>query len=347
MLNNPEKILVFCPNWVGDVVMATPTIRCLRSHYPQCALYAVVRKYASGVLKNNPCLEEIIACDDKSLQGMRDLIRAIRRIQVDTAVLLPNTFRSALLLKAAGVKNIFGYKVNHRSLLLTGGPTPNQEGTKVIPRPMTEYYLEICRWLQLTPPEQARPELFISESEQHTAGSLLARYNIVQDDLVVGLNPGAKFGSSKCWPPRYFARLAELVESNLRAKIILFVGPGEEGIAQDIIQASSANIIDTGPDRINLELLKSLIQRCQLLITNDTGPRHYAVALDVPVVVIMGSTDPRYTAANLEKTLVLQRNLDCVPCHLKACPHQHECMTSIYPEEVFAAAEKMLNRSEP
>jgi heptosyltransferase-2 len=88
-----------------------------------------------------------------------------------------------------------------------------------------------------------------------------------------------------------------------------------------------------------------MIQRCQLLITNDTGPRHYAVALDVPVVVIMGSTDPRYTASNLERTVVLQRtDLDCVPCHKKTCPFQHECMTSIHPEEVFAAAEKMLRR---
>ncbi|MFO7877594.1 MAG: lipopolysaccharide heptosyltransferase II [Desulfovermiculus sp.] len=344
MLNNPEKILVFCPNWVGDVVMATPTIRCLARHFPHSSLYAVIRTYASGVLKNNPWLDEIVACDDKSLPGMKDLLRKIGRIQPDSAILLPNTLRSALLLKAARVRNIFGYKINHRSLFLTGGPIPNREGKKIVPRPMTEYYLEICRWLQLTPSEPARPELFIGKDEQHTADQLLVQYNIASEDLVVGLNPGAKFGSSKCWPPKYYARLAELIETHLGAQIILFVGPGEEGIAHEIIQSSSADIINTGPDNIGLDLLKPMIQRCQLLITNDTGPRHYAVALDVPVVVIMGSTDPRYTASNLEKSIVLQRrDLDCVPCHKKTCPNQHECMTSIQPEEVFAAVERMLN----
>ncbi|MFW5971528.1 MAG: lipopolysaccharide heptosyltransferase II [Desulfovermiculus sp.] len=344
MLNDPRKILVFCPNWVGDVVMATPAIRCLGRHFPHSSLHAVIRTYAAGVLKNNPLLNDIIACNDKSLSGMRDLLQRIRRIQPDCAILLPNTLRSALLLKTAGVRNIFGYKVNHRSLFLTGGPRPIREGRKIIPRPMTEYYLEICRWLQLTPSEPTRPELFIGKEEQHTADQLLFQYDIKSGDLVVGLNPGAKFGSSKCWPPKYFARLAELLQTQLEAKVLLFVGPGEEGIAQEIMQTSTADIINTGPDRIGLDLLKPMIQRCQLLITNDTGPRHYAVALGVPVVVIMGSTDPRYTASNLEKTVVLQRtDLECVPCHKKTCPHQHECMTSIHPEEVFTAAEKMLH----
>ena len=345
MLNNPHKLLVYCPNWVGDVVMATPTIRCLGRHFPHSSLYAIIRSYASGVLKNSPWLDGIIACDDKSLTGIKKLINEIKKIQPETAILLPNTLRSALLLRAAGITNLFGYKINHRSLLLSGGPSPIREGRKIVPRPMTEYYLEICRWLQLPPLETSRPELFFSAQDQDRANHLLSRYNISEDDLVVGMNPGAKFGSSKCWPPQYFARLAEMIESEMSARILLFVGPGEEEIAQEIVQASSADIINTAPDRIGLELLKPMIQRCQLLITNDTGPRHFAVALDVPVVVVMGSTDPRYTASNLEKTMVLQRKeLDCVPCHIKTCPYQHECMRSIHPEEVFAAAEKMLNR---
>jgi heptosyltransferase-2 len=345
MLNNPKKILVFCPNWVGDVVMATPTIRCLGQNFPHARLYAVIRNYAYGVLKNNPWLDEIITCEDKSLSGMRDVIQQIRRIQPECALVMPNTLRSALLLKIAGVPNVFGYKMNRRSLFLTGGPIPMREGKKILPRPMTDYYLEICRWLQLTPSASDRPELFIGTDEQDTADQLLAHYGIGSDDLVVGLNPGAKFGSSKCWPPKHFARLTELIATQLRAKPLLFVGPGEEKIAREIVQASSADIVNTAPDRIGLDLLKPMIKRCQLLITNDTGPRHYAVALDVPVVVIMGSTDPRYTASNLEKTVVLQRiDLDCVPCHKKTCPHQHECMTSIHPEEVFAAAKKMLCR---
>jgi len=85
-----------------------------------------------------------------------------------------------------------------------------------------------------------------------------------------------------------------------------------------------------------------LIQRCQLLITNDTGPRHYAVAFDIPVVVLMGPTDHRFTNANLDKTIILRRNLECVPCHDKKCALHHSCMEQIVPEEVMRAAEELL-----
>jgi heptosyltransferase-2 len=156
------------------------------------------------------------------------------------------------------------------------------------------------------------------------------------------MNSGAKFGSSKCWPPDYFAKLAELFENRWHCKILLFVGPGEEDIAQSIVEISRATIVNTGPDNIDLALLKHMIRSCRLLVTNDTGPRHYAVAFDIPVVVIMGPTDPRYTAANLEKTIVLRQELDCSPCHKKTCPRDHECMFMITPEAVFRGSEKLL-----
>ena len=112
----------------------------------------------------------------------------------------------------------------------------------------------------------------------------------------------------------------------------------QEGLDRDGYRC----VINTGPDNVSLELLKPMIQRCQLLITNDTGPRHYAVSFDVPVVVIMGPTDPRYTNANLEKTIVLRRDIDCAPCHQKECALHHECMAEILPQEVMGAIEQLL-----
>jgi heptosyltransferase-2 len=91
-------------------------------------------------------------------------------------------------------------------------------------------------------------------------------------------------------------------------------------------------------------LLKPLVKRCNLMVTNDTGPRHYAVAFDVPVVVLMGPTDPRYTNANLERTVVLRQELPCSPCHKKVCPRGQECMTGITPSMVLAAARSLLAR---
>ncbi len=322
--------------------MATPAIKCLRHNFPESTFYGLIRKYAFGVIESSPWFDNIITSDDKTLKGMVNLVRKLRRIKPEMAVVLPNTLRAALIMKIAGIRCIYGYQINNRSLFLTGGPYPVTINNQVVPCPGMDYYLEICRWLELDLPERQRPEIFISQDVQERADLLLSHYGIQEKDRVIGLNPGAKFGSSKCWPPEYFARLAELIEEKLGAKILLFVGPGEEAIAQSIVESSQAKIVNTGPDRIDLSMLKPMIKRCQLLITNDTGPRHYAVALDRPVVVIMGSTDPRYTAANLEKTIVIRKDLPCAPCHKKVCPYNHECMTSIRPEEVFEAAKSLV-----
>ncbi len=258
------------------------------------------------------------------------------------AFVLPNSFRSVLIARFGGAKKIYGYRRNGRSFLMTGGPLPLYENKRFIPRPMADYYLEICRRLNLTTPVQSRPRLFMSTAVQEKGRRLLERYCISPDDTVIGMNPGAQFGSSKCWPPAHFARLAELLSQHWNCKILLFIGPGETDIGNKIVQLSRTKIINTGPDKVDLSLLKPLIQRCRLLVTNDTGPRHYAVAFDIPVVVIMGPTDPRYTQANLEKTIVLRRETECSPCHLKECTLDHRCMTEITPEMVLQAGKQLL-----
>jgi len=339
---NPDTIIVFCPNWVGDVVMATPTFQCLRDNYPDARLIGLIRRYARGVVDDGPWFDQLIEINDKSWRGFVDLVLQIRSRNAKLAVVLPNTFRSALLARLGGVRQIYGYRRNARSMLLNDGPRPVRDAGVIRPVPMVDYYLEICRRLKLSVGPDTRPCLFISKALQEKSDRLLTGYGIAAADMVIGLNPGAQYGASKCWPAEYFARLAELLEQRWNCRLLLFSGPGEASISDEIVARSQANIINTGPAKVDLGLLKPLIQRCRLLVTNDTGPRHYAVAFDIPVVVIMGPTDPRYTHANLEKTLVLRHELDCVPCHLKECPLDHGCMRAISPESVARAAEQLL-----
>jgi heptosyltransferase-2 len=267
----------------------------------------------------------------------------IRASGPDMAVLLPNSVRSALPFWLARTKKIYGYRRNLRGPLLSGGPKPLRKGSRIIPMPMQEYYLEICRWLGLTLPAVKKPSLFISQQLHKRADDLLLKYGIHPNDTVIGLNPGASFGSSKCWPAHNFAKTAELFQQKFQAAILLLAGPGEEQIVHAILSKTTAKIINTAGDRIDLELLKPIVKRCDLLVTNDTGPRHYAVALDVPVVVIMGPTDPRYTSSNTDKTIVIRIEMDCSPCHKKTCPTEHKCMTQVTPEMVFEAGKKLLN----
>jgi heptosyltransferase-2 len=325
--------------------MATPVFDCLRQNYPEAYMIGIIRGYVKGVIEDNPWFNQLIESNDKTAAGLIHLVRKIRKLSPDTAIVFPNTFRSALIAWLGGAKSRYGYKRGGRSLLLSDGPKPRRDAKGIAPVPMVEYYAEICRYLNLPSPERTKPRLFLSDGLQQAADRLLNRHGIRSSDMLIGMNPGAKFGSSKCWPPEYFARLAELLVQKWDCKLILFVAPGEEEIAKSIEKSSRVPIVNTGPDGVDLALLKPLIKRCQLLITNDTGPRHYAVAFDLPLVVIMGPTDPRYTNANLENTIILRQELECAPCHQKTCPQDHECLTSISPDMVLRASEKVLLRT--
>jgi heptosyltransferase II len=335
-LQSVKSLVVRCPNWVGDIVMATPVFECLRANFPDAIITACVRPYARGILQDSPWFDHIVDCRDKDLKGLRQLRTDLAPLKPDMGLLLTNTTHSFLSFKFAGVPHVYGYRRNLRRFFLAGGPEPQREGNTFRPLPMQEYYLELCRYLDLDVPSWPRSRLYLSAPNEAAGLASLREWGVADDDIVVGLNPGASFGSSKCWPPEYFARLAELLQSALGCRILLLVGPGEEAIAQRIVDASSARIINTAQQRVDLGQLKPLIKRCNLLITNDTGPRHYAVAFDVPHIVLMGPTNARYTASNLERTTVLQRNLPCVPCHKKTCPlGHHACMREITPESVM------------
>lgn len=344
-LTNTRHILVRCPNWVGDLIMATPLFECLRKNLPDVRITALTRAYNAKIIEDAPWVDAIIPCEDKSFAGILKTANAVKASGADTAVLLPNSMRAYLPVRMAGINSIYGYRRGIRKFLVKG-PLPARDGHGILPLPMVDYYLELCRWLGLALPEHPEPSLYVSETLSTDAGRLLSKYGITDRDMVIGLNPGAKFGSSKCWPPEYFARLAELLQEQWACRMLLFVGPGETQIADEIMARTKAQLINTDADRIDLALLKPMIRRCDLLITNDTGPRHYAVAFKRPVVAIIGPTDPRYTARNLEQTVVLRRELPCAPCHRKKCPENHECMRGITPEEVLEAAMRLLSRPE-
>ena len=335
-LSSVDSLVVRCPNWVGDIVMATPVYECLRQNFPNAEITACIRPYARGILEDSPWFDHIVAFHDKEFSGMRNIRNELRQLRPEAGILLTNTTHSWLTFRLAGVRNLYGYRRNLRKHFLSDGPEPPRDGDKIRPVPMQDYYLGICRYLGLELPANPKPALYLSPQLQEKSNALVRRYGIVEQDTVIGLNPGASFGSSKCWPPEYFARLAEMLQEKYACKLLLLVGPGEHEIAASIVAESQAEIINTAPDRVDLALLKPLVKRCDLLVTNDTGPRHYAVAFDVPTVVVMGPTNPVYTASNLERTRVLRKDLPCVPCHKKTCPlGHHNCMREILPERVM------------
>lgn len=344
-LRSARTILLRAPNWVGDIVMATPFFAAVRRSCPAARVVVAVRQYATGILADAPWFDAVLGIQDRGLGGFRATVAAFRQVRPDVAVVLPNSWRATLSCWLSGARRLYGYRRAGRGLLLTGGPVPVRDAAGgIVPRPMIEYYLELARWLELDLPAAPKPELHLSPAAAAAGAQRLAAYGLAPGERVIGLNPGAKFGTSKCWPVAHFAALAELLQREFAAKLLLLVGPGEEALAAAIVAQSRATLINTAADRIDLAQLKPLVQRCNLLITNDTGPRHYAVAFGVPVVVLMGPTDRRYTDANLERTIVVRQDLPCAPCHQKVCPRDHECLTRITPALVLAAARELLAR---
>ncbi len=338
--------VVRCPNWVGDVVMATPVFECLRANYPDAKITALIRPYARGIIAGSPWFDHIVDCDDKSIKGLRKIRQSLAELAPQAGLLLTNTTHSFLTLKFAGVPRVYGYRRNLRRFLLTDGPAPQTDAVGFKALPMQEYYLELCRFLGMSVAATPKPKLYIDQALAAAGQQYLANMGVTSEDLLIGLNPGASFGSSKCWPAENFARLAELLQEQYRCKLILLVGPGEESIARRITAATNATIINTADAMLDLALLKPIIRRCNLLITNDTGPRHFAVAFDVPTVVLMGPTNPLYTSAHLDRTSVIRLDLPCSPCHKKVCPYKHHaCMNEITPNMVLTTSSKYLSAS--
>ena len=343
----PQRIVIRCPNWVGDLVMCTPALRSVRRHFPAAHISVIVKPSLRAVIEELPFFDEIIEYEPKGRnRGFKNYISFInnlRKQQFDLGILMPNSFSSGLVFYLAAVPDRIGYNRNARGWMLTRRVTPFRDGGKIVPVNMVRLYLELVKQLGC-PAVDGRVELKTSASAEQWADSFFSGHGIAGSDLSVVMIPGATFGSSKCWKDSSFAEVADALISEYGARVFIVPGPGEADIAHSIRIKMNQPPVDMGSGILPLDRLMALIRRSTLLITNDTGPRHFGVAFDKPVIVLMGPTDPRYTDYGLDKTLILRGDADCAPCHLKTCPIDHRCMTLIAPQKVLTAAREMIEK---
>lgn len=340
-----QKILVHCPNWVGDVVMATPALRTIRENNPRAHITIMVRPHIREVVDGLPFFDEIIEYDStaahRSFMQKYRISTELRKKRFDLSIILPNSFSSAALSRMASISRRVGYRTNGRGFLLTHSVPPPTESGKIVPIPMVERYLALCEHLQYSVSSRDTA-LSLADGVRREVATLLDCAGVKRDTPMVSIIPGASFGSSKCWPAEHFAQVGDALIEQFGVHVLIIPGPGEETIARRIDALMKQRPVTFADTIISLEQLKAVISDSALVVTNDTGPRHYAVAFHRPVVVIMGPTDPRYTNYGLEKTRVLRSDLACSPCHRKVCPTDHGCMRSITPEQVVKACQEFL-----
>ncbi|MCP5004196.1 MAG: lipopolysaccharide heptosyltransferase II [Planctomycetes bacterium] len=352
-----EKILVRAPNWVGDIVMATPSFRCIRENFKDAHIALLVKSNLRGIIKGTPWFDEFVEIEPvqrKStsaflspilkyidrITNFLSLIFRLRQAKYDVCFLFPNSFSSALIAWLSGANVRVGYKRDARSLLLSDSIERYRDNGIFRPTYMADYYLRLCTLVGCK--IQSRElELFISKSSEEAANHLFRKYHIGEKPFVL-INPGASYGSSKCWYADKFGRTADLLKEKMDCDIVLVCGPGETRLTDEIEQYSEKGVINLSGNLVPLNVLKVFVKRSMLLITVDSGPRHFAVALKRPVVVLMGATDPRYTETEHEIGTVIREEVDCSACHLKTCPTDHRCMTQILPEKVVRASMHIL-----
>lgn len=337
------NILVRLPNWVGDVVMCTPTLAALRETYPRARITYLLKPYVRRIIEGLGTYDNLVNYEAGGFFGMEKMAHKLRQETYDLALVYPNSFSSAYVPWRAGIPRRVGYATDLRRWLLTDPLPYEREGRKRKPVPMVHYYDKIASHVGAGI-RSPKPVLIPSDENRQRCRKFLAGHGIGEDEPLAGISPGAKFGSTKLWLAERFAEVIARLRDELGMRSIVFCGPGEEEICNSIAaKCEAAEPINTADGIIPLDDAKAVVERLSLMVTTDAGLRHYAVAFDVPVVVIMGPTDRRYTDANLERTAIVQKTeLDCVPCHLKKCPRDNLCMKEIGANEVFQAARELL-----
>lgn len=356
----PQHILVVLPTWVGDVVMATPFLASLKQRFAGATFTFVMYKHLLPVLAGSPWLGDATKGvmtwppRDKSpasKQAQKVFIKALKEKQFDLAVLLPNSFRSAWLAFRSGAKRRVGFNRDGRRFLLTDAievpnKRPNQKTAPnpgpFEPMPLVEYYAVLAAALGCEPPGDQMQLVRQPEDNEHIE-TLLAATTTDRRPLVT-LCPGANFGASKCWAPERFAQVADLLVEGYNAVIAISPGPGEEPLAQAIAAAMrQPNLLLDSPC-ITLGELKSLIARSDLLLGNDTGPRHFARAFNIHRVTVFGPTEERWTDTSHGRETIVRVNVPCGPCHQKVCPLERQiCMEDVTVDMVFKACQRELS----
>jgi lipopolysaccharide heptosyltransferase II len=334
------KLLIRATNWVGDAIMALPALRVVRARFPEAEITILARPYVAAIYKDQQVCDNVIHVDDK-----RDLVNELRAQKFDVALLLQNAFEAAWLTWRAGIPERIGYARDSRGFLLTKAVRVPRSGE--IPLHEQYYYLELLRragWLDALP-EEAFIKLAVPEEDRRRAEEFLLAAGSNPSSLRVAIGAGASYGSAKCWPPDRFAEIANLLQSESGAEIILFGTSAEAGVSNAIAAGMRRPPIDlTG--KTSIADLPALLSRCHLFIGNDSGAMHVAAAVGLPVVAVFGPTDPFGTAPVTPRCTIVQEKPYCSPCFLRRCPTDHRCMTRIMPSAVEAAARKWISSAE-
>ena len=329
-------IALFLPNWIGDTVMTTPAIRAIREQNPKARIVAVGRDYVADTLRGSPWIDGWLLLNRQ--RTFWSAASDLRAKVIDQAILFPNSFRSALISWLGRCKQRFGYARDGRSLLLTHRLFSMRDARgRFQPSPILLAYNRLAESAGC-PVRSNRMELFVTPEEEALAREVWELTGLSQCEEVICLNPGAAFGEAKLWPAQYFVELARMLVDRRGCGVLVLCGPAERDLSRKIANAVDRPQVHSLADfSVSLGLTKACLQRADLLISTDSGPRHIGVALGKPVLSLFGPTHIAWTNTLAANDIHLQKSVPCGPCQQRTCPLDHRCMRELTPMEVYEA----------
>jgi heptosyltransferase-2 len=341
------KIAVFCPNLIGDTVMATPTFRALRQGFPDAAIVGVIKPHVAPTLDATAWFDDWIYFDRGSNhrdQRTMGVLRRLRRRRFDMAVFLPNSFRPAWIAWMAGIPRRVGYVRYARGILLTDRLYHARDASgRMLPTPIVETYLRLAHRVGC-PVNSVRIELATTLEDEAAADRALAFLGLGDGRRIVCLNTGGAFGPAKSWPVPHFAALARRLADVAGVSILVLCGPGEREPAREIVLAAAhPHVASLADQPLGIGLTKACVRRSALMVTTDSGPRHFAAAFNTPVITLFGPTHIAWTRTYHPQAWHMLHPVPCGPCQRPVCPEgHHRCMRDLSPETVFRAALRAL-----
>lgn len=340
------KIVVRGTNWVGDAVMQIPALRELRRVFPAAGITLHTRSWARGIFQDADFIDEILTFDGEK-SGLKTVFaesQRLRQQKFDLAVIFPNSFQSALMMRLGNIGKRFGYATDKRSVLLTDAleiPAWKNERHEIF------YYLNIVAEIEKKYFGQIKVwenepqfDLKISDERKIWARKFLSENAVDLSKKTIAFAAGSTNSRAKRWQTKSFAELNDRIKDEFDANVILIGSPDETDVALEVARKSKMKpIVLTG--KTSLAEATAILSVCDLLVSNDTGPAHISAALGTKTLVIFGPTNPLTTQPwNSE---IIYKSVECSPCMLRDCPIDHRCMTQISAEEVFQSAQKTLN----
>ena len=357
------KLALFLPNWLGDLVMATPALRAVRQHFgPDAHIVGIMRPKLTELLAGTGWLDEQWCFDPRGAERQWRrwaLIRRMRQERFDMVLLFTNSLDTALVAWLGGAQERIGYVRYGRSPLLTGRLYPRRINGRIAPAPMVESYLGLaeavgCSAERETGSQSAtaslsrRLELATTQAEEGLGERIWRDLGLRTDGRVVALNCSGAYGAAKRWPLEHCGTLARRIVAELDHDVLVLCGPGEAPVAREIVEhARSPRVFSLADQPLGLATTKTCLRRSRLLVSTDSGPRHVAAAFDKPVVTLLGPTLPVWIDNPSVRGPFVRLDLDCLGCAKRVCPlGHHRCMKDLSPEIVLEAVAKVLQQED-